>query len=63
MMFSFRVAEKFISKRLIKKKIYCLINEKIKEAGRVKTVCFDKTGTLTENIIKLYGYVIINEDK
>ena len=58
--FAFAVVSRMISSRLKDHGVFCLIDEKIKESGRIKNVCFDKTGTLTENDIKVSGYIVSN---
>ena len=41
--------------RLQKKRIFCISDQKINEAGRVNVMCFDKTGTLTEDGLDMLG--------
>jgi cation-transporting ATPase 13A2 len=59
--FAFAVVSRMISNRLKEDSIFCLLPDKIKECGRIKTICFDKTGTLTENEIKINGFVMARE--
>ena len=58
--FAFAVVSRMISNRLKDYGVFCLLDQKIKESGRIKNVCFDKTGTLTENEIKVSGYIVSN---
>lgn len=41
--------------RLKRKQIFCISQQRINSAGKIKTMCFDKTGTLTEEGLDLYG--------
>ena len=59
---SLLIGIEFSCRRLKKKKIYSLFQEKINEAGRIKLFCFDKTGTLTENSLLLNSVIIYEEN-
>ncbi|XP_038439640.1 probable cation-transporting ATPase 13A5 isoform X2 [Canis lupus familiaris] len=47
----------YAQKRLKKKKIFCISQQRINMCGQINLVCFDKTGTLTEDGLDLWGVV------
>ncbi|KAK2952201.1 ion-transporting P-type ATPase [Blattamonas nauphoetae] len=47
----------YASRRLKKKKIFCIDQNRINVAGKLRMMCFDKTGTLTEEGLDVRGVV------
>lgn len=56
--FSLIIAGWFVFERLKKKGIFCLLNNKLNQCGRVREIFFDKTGTLTDKNVKIHSFCL-----